>query len=157
MATVMHIREYTLTLFPQKVLRNAWWRHQMEKFCALLAICARNAPVTGEFPAQRPVTRRFDVFFAQHLNKRLDKQSWGWWFETPSRPLWRHNNGFGLHGLDGICYIRVCFNYDNIISQDAKTELSLLVLLRGKRLSLRNVTMIHDWIIVALSRIHIRQ
>ena len=24
------------------------------------------------------------------LNKRLSKQSWGWWFETPSRPLWRH-------------------------------------------------------------------
>ena len=26
------------------------------------------------------------------LNKRLSKQSWGWWFETPSRPLWRHCN-----------------------------------------------------------------
>ena len=23
---------------------------------------------------------------------RLSKQSWGWWFETPSRPLWRHSN-----------------------------------------------------------------
>ena len=22
-------------------------------------------------------------------NKRLSKQSWGWWFETPSDPLWR--------------------------------------------------------------------
>ena len=46
----------------------------------------------GEFPAQRPVTRRFDVFFDQRLNKRLSKQSWGWWFETPLRSLqWRHN------------------------------------------------------------------
>ena len=26
------------------------------------------------------------------LNKRLSKQSWGWWFETPSCPLWRHCN-----------------------------------------------------------------
>ena len=26
------------------------------------------------------------------LNKRLIKQSWGWWFETPLRPLWRHCN-----------------------------------------------------------------
>ena len=34
------------------------------------------------------MTRGFDVFF--DLNKRLSKQSWGWWFETPSRPLWRH-------------------------------------------------------------------
>ena len=40
-----------------------WWRHQMEKFSALLAICAVNSPVSGEFPAQRPVKRSFDVFF----------------------------------------------------------------------------------------------
>ena len=26
------------------------------------------------------------------LNKRLSKQSWGWWFETPTRSLWRHCN-----------------------------------------------------------------
>ena len=46
----------------------------------------------GEFPAQRPVTRSFDVFFDIRLNKRLSKQSWGWWFETPSWSLWRHCN-----------------------------------------------------------------
>ena len=68
-----------------------WWRHQMETFSALLAICAGNSPVTGEFPAQRPVTRGFDDFF-DRLNKRLSKQSWGWGFETLSRPLWRHCN-----------------------------------------------------------------
>ena len=28
-----------------------------------------------EFPAQRPVTQSFDVFFDLHLNKRLSKQS----------------------------------------------------------------------------------
>ena len=38
-----------------------WWRHQMETFSALLAICAGNSPV----PAQR-------------------------WFKTLSCPLWRH-------------------------------------------------------------------
>ena len=72
---------------------TAWWRHQLETFSALLAICAGNSPVTGEFHAQRPVTRSFDVFFDLRLNKRLSKQSWGWWFETPSHPLWRHCNG----------------------------------------------------------------
>ena len=46
----------------------------------------------GEFPAQRPVTQSFDIFFGLHLNKRLSKQSWGWWFETLSRSLWRHRN-----------------------------------------------------------------
>ena len=57
----------------------------METFSALLAMCAGNASVPGEFPAQRPVTRSFDVFFDLRLNKRLSKQSWGWWFETLSR------------------------------------------------------------------------
>ena len=71
---------------------NTWWRHQMETFSALLAICAGNSPVPGEFPTQRPVTRSFDVFFDLRLNKRLSKQSWGWWFETPSLSLWRHGN-----------------------------------------------------------------
>ena len=42
---------------------NAWWRHPMETFSALLAICAGNSPVTGEFPTKRPVTRSLDVFF----------------------------------------------------------------------------------------------
>ena len=46
----------------------------------------------GEFPAQRPVTRSFDVFFDLRSNKRLSKQPWGWWFETPSHPLWRQRN-----------------------------------------------------------------
>ena len=39
----------------------SWWRHQMETFSALLAICAENSPVPGEFPTQRPVTRSFDI------------------------------------------------------------------------------------------------
>ena len=53
-----------------------------------------NSPVPGEFLTQRPVTRSFDVFFDLRLNKRLSKQSWGWWFETLSRSLWRHRNGW---------------------------------------------------------------
>ena len=54
----------------------------------------RNWPfVRGiKFPSQRPVTRSFDVFFDLRLNKRLSKQSWDWWFETLTRPLWRHCN-----------------------------------------------------------------
>ena len=64
-------------------------------FTALVALCAGNSPVISEFPAHRPVTRSFDVFLDLRLNKRLSKQSWDWWFETPSRPLWRHRNVYG--------------------------------------------------------------
>ena len=51
-------------------------------------------PVTAEFPLQKPVTRIFDVFFDLRLNKRLNKQRWAWWFQTPSHSLWRHCNGY---------------------------------------------------------------
>ena len=64
----------------------------METFSALLTLCAGTSPVTDEFHAQRPVTRSFDVFFDLRVNKRLSEQSWGWWFETPARSLWRHCN-----------------------------------------------------------------
>ena len=47
----------------------------MEAFSVLLAICAGNSPVPGEFPAQRPVTRSFNVFFDLRLRKRLSKHS----------------------------------------------------------------------------------
>ena len=80
----------------QQMFRLTWWRHQMETFSALLVLCAGNSPVTCEFPSHKPVTRSFDVFFDLRLNKRLSKQSWGWWFETPSRSLWRHFNGCGI-------------------------------------------------------------
>ena len=74
------------------------WRHQMETFSALLAICAGNSPASGEFPAQRPVTRSFDIFFDLRLNKWLSTQSWGWWFETLSCLLWRQCNWFPNYG-----------------------------------------------------------
>ena len=66
----------------------------METFSALLAIYAGNSPVSGEFPAQRPVKRSFDVFFDHSPNTRFSKQSWGWQFETHSSPLWRHSNAW---------------------------------------------------------------
>ena len=64
----------------------------METFSTLLALCAGNSPVTGDFLSQMPVTRCFDIFFDMCMNKRFSKQSRRWWFETPSRSLWRHCN-----------------------------------------------------------------
>ena len=78
---------------------RTWWRHQMETFSALLAFCAGNWAVTGEFPSQRPVTMSFDVSFDLRLYKRLSKHAWGWSFETPSRSLWRHCNDILLHRI----------------------------------------------------------
>ena len=49
------------------VTGKSWWRHQMETFSGLLvilAICAGNSPVPGEFTAQKPVTLMFYLIYA---------------------------------------------------------------------------------------------
>ena len=75
-----------------RVPQYTWWRHKMEIFSALLALCVGNSPVTGEFPSQRPVTRSFSVLFDVRLNKLLSKQSTRRWSKTPLRSLCRHCN-----------------------------------------------------------------
>ena len=60
-------------------------------FSALLAFCAGNSPVYGEFPAQRPVTRSFDIFLSapeSTVKQTMEMPV----FETPSRSLSRHCN-----------------------------------------------------------------
>ena len=58
-------------------------------------------------------------FFDLRLNKRLSKQSWGWWFETPSRSLWRHCNTYvALFSLNSLRY----FDWtDGALSVDIRT------------------------------------
>ena len=48
------------------------------------------------------------------LNKRLSKQSWRWWLETPSRSLWRHyiGRGVALQFIDCSWYVRASQHHD---------------------------------------------
>ena len=104
---------YLNILHSRQPIAHRWWRHQMETISALLALCAGNSPVTGEFPSQRPVTRNFDVFFDLRLNKRLSKQSWGWWLETTSRSLWRHCNEWHVQAKHGD--FKYCIFHSHVI------------------------------------------
>ena len=78
-----------------KIVKGDWASHFTSSngniFRVTGPLCG-NSPLTGEFPSQMTVTRSFGVFCDLRLNKRLSKQSWGWWFETSSRSLWRHGN-----------------------------------------------------------------
>ena len=101
---IYHISNLSMTYFPNSVIyagnlasEQHWYTQYMMAssngniFGVTGHLCGEfTGP--GEFPAQRPVTRSFDVFFVLHPNKRLSKQSWNWWFRMPSRPLWRHRN-----------------------------------------------------------------
>ena len=78
-------------------------------------------PLCGEFTVHRwsPLTKANDAelwcfFFYLRLKKQLSKQSWGWWFKKPSRPLWCHCNG--QWKSDPICVI-VIFNIDNLVTK----------------------------------------
>ena len=58
----------TRTSWKCQKVNNIWWRHQMETFSALLALCTGNSPITGKFHAKRPVTRSFGVFWCAWIN-----------------------------------------------------------------------------------------
>ena len=70
-------------------------------------------PLCGELTSDRriPRTKASDAELwcscDLHLNKRLGKQSWGWWFETPSRSFWRHCNETIMTLVTPVMIIRV--------------------------------------------------
>ena len=83
--------ERSTSVFPNQDTgkKNPWWRHQMEIFSALLAICVVNSPLIGEFPAQRPVTRSFDIFFDLCMND-------GWVNNRGAGDLRRHRAHYDI-------------------------------------------------------------
>ena len=94
------------------------WRRQMETFSALLAICAGNSPVTGEFPTQRPVTRslkktaHYDVtVMTSHYWHEVDDESSPTKIHKPVNTLIPEPNSHHLTNvskcalLNGNCWI----------------------------------------------------
>ena len=145
----------------------------METFSASLAFCAGNSPASGEFPAQRLVTRSFDVFYDLWPNKRVSKQSRGWWFETLSRPFWCHCNvlknklrratGCRLWAFlekkdchqnvrlyiimitGNLCYVEACMILESIKYRDAK--MSTVIVYSMICASIRCFTVNRPWVI----------
>ena len=76
-------------------------------------------------PRQRPVTRNFDIFFDLRLNKRLSKQTWGWWFETPSQPLWRHSNVFISSSVTSMV---MTFHCDDVVMGAMASQITSLTI-----------------------------
>ena len=110
-----HCHQWTSSSLSSNIV---WWRHQMEPYSALLVLCAGNSPVSCEFPSQRPVMRSFDVFFDLRLNKRLSKQSRGWWFETLSSPLWHHCNVITSRDKLFVGNLKICLHVLSFLHTD---------------------------------------
>ena len=102
-----------------------WWCHQMETFSALLV-----TSVCGEFTGHQwiPLTKASDAelwcFLWSALNKRLGKQSRGWWFEARSRPLWHHRNT--VTALECFVYIQ---HLTDILPQFLQLSMQYLTIL----------------------------
>ena len=90
----------------------------------------------GEFTGPRwfPRTKASDAelgFFYLRLNKRLSKQSWGWWFETLSCSLWRHcdepiDNWWHTHSsVDWSLLVQVMTCRLFVVKQSPKSSLSI--------------------------------
>ena len=87
----------------------ARWRHQMETFSSLLAICEGNPPVTGGFPSRRPVTWSFDVFL-------MFASTNGWAKNGDAGDLKRHRAQYDVNVMGDLshCYFvnkRNCIPY----------------------------------------------
>ena len=109
-ASMFHQCVYCLMESPPIFVRsfsfsNTWFKRFLKRSTSFSMMTSSNGnifrvtgPLCGEFtgssefPAQRPVTRSFDVFFDLRLNKRLSKQPWGLWTETSPLSSWRHGN-----------------------------------------------------------------
>ena len=128
----------------------------METFSALLALCEGNSPVNGEFPSQMPVTRRFDVFFDLHLNKRLSKQSRRRWFKTLSRPLWRHGTVFAIpwwhHGTETLSALLDLCAWNPLITRGPPNKRPVM---RTFGFSLVSTSCYHDVCLTSLSYVMI--
>ena len=78
-----------------------WWRHQMEAFSALLAICAEihRSPVNSTHKCQWHRGLMISLI-SVWINGWVNNRDRGWGFETPSRSLWRHYNAdFGIRKI----------------------------------------------------------
>ena len=98
----------------------------METFPALLALCVGISPVICEFPSQMPLTRSFVAFFDLRLDKRLNEQSRRRWFETPSRPLWRHWNVLSekLSGSTISAIETMSYHYSDVIMSAMASQIT---------------------------------
>ena len=96
---------------------NAWRRHEMEAFSELLALCAGNSPVTGEFPAQRTSNSDFDVSLMWVWIKCSTSSQWQviwdhvtfmWRHHNLLRTIWAPVGMLWLRGQSQVIQIKIC-------------------------------------------------
>ena len=80
-------------MIPQKYDENTtfpifYWDARTVRVLAIYMMTSSNGNIFRVTQWRGALMFSFDLL----LNKRLSKQSWGWWFEMSSCPVWRHCN-----------------------------------------------------------------
>ena len=104
-----------------------WWRFQMETFPRYWPSVRGIHQSSVNSPHKDQWRGALIFFFDLRLNKRLCKQWWGWWFETPSRPFWRHCNEDTSHSpwmLQISCWKTVRIQLTNYNTTSTATDIS---------------------------------
>ena len=98
-----------------QIMKHTWWRHQMETFSALLALCAGNSPVPVNSPhkGQWRGALIFSFIYAW-INDWVNNREC-WWFETAGWSLWRHRNERSDFTLEICVVISDIWNTLNIL------------------------------------------
>ena len=114
-----------LSIFHEDVIK---WKH----FPRYWSFVRRIHRVSGEFPAQRSMTR-------------LSKQWQGWWFETLSRLLWRHCNVVRSSGT----YTGAARRWTSIIATETSSSLGSENILKFSRADFDKVDLVMPTFLLA--------
>ena len=101
--TTQILRQNSIQMRKQIHIRfnTIWTKYTIMMTSSNWSIFRVTDPLCGEFTGHRWIPRTkgqwrgaLMVSLICALNKRLSKQSWGWWFKTQSRSLIRHRNDY---------------------------------------------------------------
>ena len=64
------------------------------------------------------------------MNSCVNRQPWGWWFETPSHPFWRHSNGEGMFEYFQSVkpWLSMTYHYDDVIMDKMASQITSLTI-----------------------------
>ena len=89
---ILRLGEHSRSIVPRTMLNSMMTSSNGDIFRVIGHLC-------GEFTGPRwiPCTKASDAELWRFLWSAFSKQSWGWWFETLPRRLWRHSYAKWIH------------------------------------------------------------
>ena len=124
---ITSVRNWRKNTNIMEICLHEWWRFHIETFPRYWPSVRGIRQSSVNSPHKDQWRGALIFFFDLRLNKRLCKQWWGWWFETQSRPFWRHCNEDTSHSpwmLQISCWRTVRIQLTNYNTTSTATYIS---------------------------------